>query len=375
MASQGKGSDPVTIGELATQVKHNCRISDARAWGYYSVCGLLLRLRELYKWEHGLEPWSLVEKDLVMTWIGEREQEWEDLEEEELRPLEAGGKNFDPFDTDGVNAVVEPLGYHYGAGYGMGYKPLFVLGKMERRSSEDGVDVFVIGKELVRDLSPVPAMNRDNVVLARRDPMKWFIWHHLEEAGLKKDASLAATAVAQDGRDLETLLSDPAAAEEYFGKLTERETAVAVHHELGEIGEERRLGGAWSRALSRSCGKKAELLARGVKDVLADTAPGGRLAYIVGERSAASLGLFASFSDGLHKRLLPELGDVFRQLAEDGDWSRVEKWRGIAHRRLREFEEPLFALFEEGLPSEEANRRADALEGKIWGKNGGGDRI
>ena len=358
----------MTIGEIATQVQRNCRISDARAWGYYSICGLLLRLRELYKWEQGLAPWSLAEKDLVMSWIGAREKEWESLEDAELMPLEAAGKHLDPFDTAGVNALVEPLGFHYGAGYGMGYKPLFVLGKMEDRTSGDGAEVFVLGEELVRDLSPVPAMNRDNTVIARKDPMKWFLWHHLEEAGLKKDSSLAAAAVAQDGRDLGTLLSDPAAAEEYFGDLTERETAVAIHHELGEIEEERRLGGEWNQALSRSCGKKAELLARGIKDALADTGRGGRLAYITAQRSAASLGLFASFSDGLHRRLLPELGGIFLQLVENGDWDRVEAAREAAHSRLRRFVDPLFGLFDKALAPEEAIRLADALEEKIMGR-------
>jgi hypothetical protein len=361
----------VTIEEIAAQVQRNCRISDARAWGYYSICGLLLRLRELYKWEHGLEPWALAEKDLVMSWIGDREKEWEDLEDADLKPLEAAGKQFDPLDTTGVNALVEPLGFHYGAGYGMGYKPLFVLGRMDSRTSEDGVVIFVLGKELVRDLSPVPAMNRDGVVIARKDPMKWFLWHHLEDAGMKKDSSLAALAVAQDGRDLDTLLTDPSTAEEYFGELAERETAVAVHHEIGEIQEERRLEGAWDQAFSRSCGKKTELLARGLKDALADTGRGGRLAHIIGQRSAASLGLYAAFSEGLHRGLFPELGKVFLGLVDDGDWERVEAAREAAHRRLRGFTDPLFRLFDQDLAAEEAVRLADELEEKMLGRASG----
>jgi hypothetical protein len=39
------------IETLASQVKFNCNISDAKYWGYYSPCGLLLRLRDLYTTE------------------------------------------------------------------------------------------------------------------------------------------------------------------------------------------------------------------------------------------------------------------------------------------------------------------------------------
>ena len=357
----------MTIEEIAAQVQRNCRISDARSWGYYSICGLLLRLRELFKWEQGLEPWSTVEKEAVMSWIGEREAEWEVLEDSELEPIRVGDTAFDPFDTEGVNALVEPLGFHYGAGHGMGHKPLFVLGKTLSHTSEDGAEIFLIGKELVRDLSPVPAMNRDGVVIARRDPMKWYLWNRLEDAGMKKDSSLAALAVAQDGRELESLLSDPSAAEAYFDALAERETDVAVHHELGEIREEERMAGAWGRALVHSCGKKEELLARGLKDVLADTGEGGRLAHIISRRSAASLGLYAAFSEGLHKKLFPGLGEVFRGLVEDGDWEKVEGGRLAAHERLRTFVDPMLSLSDEKLTAEERTKCADALEDRLMG--------
>ena len=79
-------------------------------------------------------------------------------------------------------------------------------------------------------------------------------------------------------------------------------------------------------------------------------------------------GLFASFSDGLHRRLLPELGDIFLQLVENGDWDRVEAAREAAHSRLRRFVDPLFRLFDKALAPEEAIRLADALEEKIMGR-------
>ena len=54
---------------LQETVRYNCNVSDARHAGSYSICGLALRLRDLYKWENELDPW--IEKDAaqVLDWI------------------------------------------------------------------------------------------------------------------------------------------------------------------------------------------------------------------------------------------------------------------------------------------------------------------
>jgi hypothetical protein len=42
---------------LHKDIKFNCDVSDARFWGYFSICGLLMRYRDLYRSEQGLEPY------------------------------------------------------------------------------------------------------------------------------------------------------------------------------------------------------------------------------------------------------------------------------------------------------------------------------
>ena len=54
---------PMDTEELIIQVKANCDIADAQSWGYYSICGLLMRLRELYRAEHCLMPWEEIPKE------------------------------------------------------------------------------------------------------------------------------------------------------------------------------------------------------------------------------------------------------------------------------------------------------------------------
>ena len=357
----------VQIEDLAAQVQRNCRISDARFWGFHSICGLLLRLREQFKWEQGLEPWSKTDTAEVLPWIGEREAEWEQLQEAELEALSVGNGGVDPFDTVAVNARISPLGYFYGAGHGMAMKPLFVLGRVADRRCVEGTDVVVLGRELVRDLSPIPAMNRDGTIIARREAMKWYLWQHLEEQGTKGPEGIAARALRSEGVEMAGLVGDPAAHGDFMDRFVKDETAAAVRHEIGEILEEKRMEGRWSRTFSLSCGTKAELLSRGLKDVLADTIDGGRLDYLTGRKALVSVGLFAAFSDGLRKRLFPELGGLFGNLVEEGDWGGLEKGRKKANRRMRKFVEPLLGLFEEEMTAEERTGKTDELEEKMMG--------
>ena len=37
------------IDTFIKQVKLNCNVSDAKFWGYYSICGVLMRYREFRK--------------------------------------------------------------------------------------------------------------------------------------------------------------------------------------------------------------------------------------------------------------------------------------------------------------------------------------
>jgi hypothetical protein len=64
----------LNIASITSQVKHNCNISDAKHWGNYSPCGLLLRMRDLYKIENGLKPWEEISHKTIGAWIDERER-------------------------------------------------------------------------------------------------------------------------------------------------------------------------------------------------------------------------------------------------------------------------------------------------------------
>ena len=348
--------------EIAAQVARNCLIADARSYGHHSLCGLLMRLRELWKRERDLDPWARVETPEILPWVGEREAEWERLENADLAPVVIDGRAYDPFDEGGIDAAVAPLGLAYAAGQGPGgVKPLFVLGELEGRREESGVPVAVLGRELVHDLTPTPGMFREGRILLRREPMRFLLWATLEDAAVRREPGPADDALAAGGLDLRAVAADPAAHAGALAALARRELDTALFHELGEMAESRRRGPRWEALHLAAAGTKAGILVRALRDALADAGDGGTLARLVGLRRRASLGLFAAGDPGLRRRALPEARRIW-EAARDGAWSEADAVRVAAARRL----EALVARVEETLAGAanraERARRADEVE-------------
>jgi hypothetical protein len=357
----------VDVGAFAVQVSRNCLVADAHRWGYFSLCGLLLRLRELYKREAGLEPWARVETASVLPWVGQREEAWAGLEEAELAPLSVGGETFDPLDEDSANRLVIPAGWLYVAGHGPGGHPLFVLGEIiERRGLDEGVELFVLGRELVHDLVPVPALCRPGRIVARCAAVRGHLWATLEEAAGARDASPAADALTDTGVSLGALVADPDAHAALLENLGQRQLAAAVAHELGELAEDRRRHGAWEAFLLRARRTRAEMPARALKDALADAGEGGLLQALIARRDRVALALRAAAGPWLLRKVLPEARTIW-DAARAGGWEEAEPLRRAALDRLELQLDALFRLFEGDPPHGEAARRAERFEKELTG--------
>jgi hypothetical protein len=72
---------------LIQDIQHNCDISDARDHGIYTMCTMVLKLRNLYKWEKGLQPWEEPESADLLDWIDVKENYWATIAGEPFRPL------------------------------------------------------------------------------------------------------------------------------------------------------------------------------------------------------------------------------------------------------------------------------------------------
>jgi hypothetical protein len=319
------GNIDLDIEALSAQVKVNCDISDARFWGNYSICGLLLRLRELFRHEKGVKPWEEIPQEVISEWIAVKENLWREIEEKEFVNLSVQEAEISPFESEAINRFLEKGGLLYGAGLGVGMKPSFFLAELLSKESIDGYEVIIAGRELVRDLSVYPAMLQRDTIVARRDALAAVLWDKFEEIRPKKNNGSLLYAFSQYGID-----PRDEANESLYTKIVQiadEEIGAYIYHEIGEAREGATLGGSWKEMLSGPLTRRAELFVRGIKDVLSDTSERGMLKYIIERRKKGSLGFYLSSLGGFRKMLFPEFQEMFLFFTEKEDWHLVEKAR------------------------------------------------
>ena len=217
---------------LAGQVLENCSISDSQYAGVYSICGLALRLRDLYKWENGLDPWIEKESSEVLEWIGDKEKAWDTLTQRELNPIEINGGTYDPFDTRGINAVLTDNGLFYGAGYALSLKPTFVLADLDGVKEIDGHTVYILGQELARDLFTVPALTQDDYIVIRKETARFHLWDHMFYI---RESRRRALKFALEHYGLTE--QDPENLHRHLARISIAETETYIYHELSSIHE------------------------------------------------------------------------------------------------------------------------------------------
>ncbi len=332
------------IESLKEQVKLNCTISDARFWGYYSICGLLMRLRELYKSEKGLMPWDKASREEIAEWIAVTETRWKSLEHETFRPLDTGDALYDPFDVDGLNTLLNHGGYVYGAGYGRFNKPTFFLATLEKRRESYDYLIHYAGRELCRDLSTSVAMLQGRCIFMRLDALKGLLWDKFQELKGRRFGGLLKEAFSSYG------LEGGESSAELFDKIEALSSGVSelfVLHETGEAFEDEHTD-EWLEILSGNTDRAVEFYVRGVKDLLADTSEKGPLEYIIQGRKKPLLNFHLAFLDGIRKEIFPELINAFQNFLDSGDWSLLEDARRTGYRRAVELRAHILGLWKTG---------------------------
>lgn len=275
----------------------------------YSVCGLLMRLRELYYSENGFRPWQKVDNSSISQWIGRKEALWSEIAEEPFVRIEAADAGFDPFDSAGINKVLAGHGLVYAAGHGPHQRASFLLAGTVEREKLDGLDVYICGREYARDLSAPAAMLMGDAVFARLEANENLIWQKFEEYRAKtRTSGLLRAAFSYYGIGPESAaLMGPAetgpAITETVSAVSREELRTYIMHELGEAAERKRLGPAWPEMLAGAENARQAMFLRALKDVLADTCPEGMLRHIIGKRKTGSLAFYAAFLTGYRKPL------------------------------------------------------------------------
>ena len=314
----------MTVRSLYQAIKHNCDISDARDNGIYSICTLVLKLRNLYKWEHGLQPWEEPDSPELLDWIAAKEEYWETIRTEPFLSIPVNGQGVDPFLLPEINRYLCRENHIYGAGYGRSMKAVFFMAEILEERLVDGCPTLILGREKARELSSPFAMLQDGVIYIRKDPMRFFFWDQIQEINpsgrIAVQQALAEYGLMKDGCSLKRkeLIA-------VFDEIVEEELEIFIYHEVGESRENLLGGNVLKKIIAAYPASALELLARAVKDILADTHPSGLLSHIVGRERRSSLGFYISFLDGMRKLLCPELHEAAQAFWVDNDWSLLQR--------------------------------------------------
>ncbi|MBI5253309.1 MAG: hypothetical protein HY930_02780 [Euryarchaeota archaeon] len=328
------------IEEIAEQVGQNCEISNAKSWGGYSICGLLLRLRELYKWEKGMQPWEKIDTSALMDWIDKKEKKWKEISDRGFRDIKINGTAHNPFDVEKINEAL-PNGFLYGAGYVAAMRPSFFLAQLEEVRRERGYNIFISGRELARDLVAAPAMLQGNNILVRKESIRYFIWEKIEEVSITGNETLRH-ALEDYGLDEEKI--NPESVE----RAVEEELESYIRHELGEASDEVLPDEVWHGLVGSFPCSKIELLVRSLKDTLGDTGENGMLSHIIANKKKGSLGFYVELLTGFRKVFFPEIAAAYYELRKTGSWRRVEEARVTGYERSKRYAQKLVDIYKTG---------------------------
>ena len=285
------------FASLRDAVQCNCHISDARHAGDYSLCIYLLKMREFYRWEQRLALTAQLPRDEIGSWLSTRESLWDELAEASYAPLPVYRRRLDPFDVDAINARLRPHGLVYGGGLGLGGKPLFFLGTLQRREVREGLEVLIVADEHARDLAAPPAMYRDGTVTVRRESLRRVTWERIEAWQWRRREGGLGDLLGDYGFD-----DDPDGALE---RMTDDQVESLVLHELGEARAGELLGPEWEAMLTGLGRSRAEVFARAVRDHLADCRV--TLPALLERDDGRALRFYLAGLDGPRRALFPAL--------------------------------------------------------------------
>ena len=349
-----------SLSQLVRGVQQNCDLSDARDHGIYSMCTMVLKLRNLYKWEQALEPWQEPEASDLLDWIDAKENFWQSIEGGTYHPLESAGGQVEPFELETINADLAGTGFYYGAGYGRSMKTVFFLADVLERRRDDGCPIVILGRERAREMDSPFAMVQDGHIVIRRESLRFFIWDQVQEVRSSSRCSLL-TALRCHG-----LLTDGALDQRRFrdrlDAVVDGEMDLFIRHEIGEMQQGVFSSETLRMLVGRFPGTVIEFVCRAVKDILADCHPLGPLAHIVGQRRESTLGFYLTFLDGLRQKLFAEMVPAWQRFQEDRQWAHIEAARSDCWERYRRLAATIAGVAE--LIDREPDERIVALFGE-----------
>jgi hypothetical protein len=138
----------------------------------------------------------------------------------------------------------------------------------------------------------------------------------------------------------------PEVLQQHLPKILAVQIDNYLYHEIGELTDATFHPTIWRELIATFPHSPVELLARGLKDLLADTSQNGTLPYLIKNRKTAGLGLYAAFLDGMPKALFPELRDAFNHFTKTRNWRIIREATAAGNRRAKNYTAEMVHLFQ-----------------------------
>lgn len=332
--------------QLQKAIQFNCDISDARDNGIYSICTLVLKLRNLFKWENNIEPWDEPHPSEILDWIDSRENYWDDIKTKPYQELPVNGSCIDPYHVVKINDYLKTTGLVYGSGYGRSMKSIFFLAEKLEDKKVDGCQTIILGHEYAKELASPFAMLQDETIYIRKEPLRFYLWDQIQEATPSGKKAMLHSLQQYNLLNKDGLLNRNLLIEK-LDFIVDQEMSTYIYHEVGEMHDTSLDRDTLKTIISFFPDSPIEFLARAIKDILADTHPKGMLCHILDQRKKASLGFYVAFLDGLRKVLFPEIIDAFDLFLGDEDWTHIEEARNNCRQNLQELADKLHIIFDQ----------------------------
>jgi hypothetical protein len=297
------------LQNIIAAVQTNCDIADARHAREMGMCNYLLAMSEFYRWEQQIPFAQPLKKNDLGAWISQREIKWNEIEENDYRSIPVDGCDHDHFDTTSINRALKKYDLVYGGGYGSRGKPHFFLAQLLRSETRSDIVILVSGREYARNMTAPPAALNRSTVFLRMDAMQRWLWEKIEIWGVCKTDGALKSALDCYGAEGD--------AETKLNIVAEHESETLILHELGEAMAEPLLGEAWGEMLLSFNSRRHELLARAVRDNLADCL--STLPELIARRETCSLHFYFANFDGLRQSLFPSLTEAYEHWRKNGD--------------------------------------------------------
>jgi hypothetical protein len=341
------------LSSLIEHVRFNCELASVRQAGMYSVCGLAMRLRDLYKWEHGLMPWEEGDAKDVLQWIGQKEEFWDQIYNMPFKPIALKGITYDPFDTGPINQRLAADCLYYGAGMGEGTIPSFFLGTVVKNAWVEGLNVIIVEKEYARDLMTNPAFSKDQEIVIRKASALYYLWNSVMFAR-KENQRVFQICFREFGVDT----WDLEAIKNVLNALLEKHLDVFIYHEIGELKDNTMESQKFHLILDRFQRTIVEFLLRAIKDLLSDTHEKGRFPWLVGKRDLSGLALSIALLDDFRRILYSDICNALELIQGNNGWDSFSEAISKSREKAKKILLPILEIIEDvSLSSDEVLER------------------